>query len=79
VLAIEVALYRHGAVPSDASDDGRGARRCSRDALARHVPVDALVGCVSIVGFAEVNRFSIVRSIATSLLAVLLIAVTIAA
>jgi hypothetical protein len=35
--------------------------------------------CLSIVGFAEVNRFSIARSIATSLLAVLLIAVTIAA
>jgi hypothetical protein len=35
--------------------------------------------CVSVVGFAEVNRFSIARSIATSLLAVLIIAATIAA
>jgi len=35
--------------------------------------------CVSIVGFAEVNGFSIARSIATSLLAVLIVSVTIAA
>jgi len=35
--------------------------------------------CVSVVGFAEVNRFSIARSIATSLLAFLIVLVTIAA
>jgi len=35
--------------------------------------------CVSVVGFAEVNRFSIARSIATSLLAILIITVTVAA
>jgi len=34
--------------------------------------------CVSVVGFAEVNRFSIARSIATSLLAFLIVLVTIA-
>ena len=79
VLAIEVALF--GTEPFSPTHPAMDA---ASPLLTRTLSLGAFLStvwavCVSIVGFAEVNRFSIGRSIATSLLAVLIIAVTITA
>ena len=78
VLAIQVALF--GAEPFTSPHPAMDA---ASPLLTRTLSLAAFASsvwavCLSIVGFAEVNRFTIARSIATSLLAVLFIAVTIA-
>ena len=79
VLAIEVALF--GTEPFSPTHPAIDA---ASPLLMRTLALGVFASsvwavCLSIVGFAEVNRFSIARSIATSLLAVLFIALTIAA
>jgi hypothetical protein len=79
VLAVQVALF--GTEPFTPTHPAMDA---ASPLLMRTLSLGAFASsvwavCLSIVGFAEVNRFSIGRSIATSLLAVLIIAVTIAA
>jgi len=79
VLAIQVALF--GTEPFSTAHPAMDA---ASPLLIRTLSLGAFLSsvwavCASIVGFAEVNRFSIGRSIATSLLAVLIIAVTITA
>jgi len=79
VLAIEIALY--GFEPFQ-------PLHLAMDAAPTLLTLTMWLGlglasfwsiCVSVVGFAEVNRFSIARSIATSVLAVFIIAVWITA
>ena len=79
ILAIQVALF--GTEPFSSTHPAMDA---ASPLLTRTLSLGAFVATtwavgLSIVGFAEVNRFTIARSIATSLLAVLLIAVSIAA
>jgi Yip1-like protein len=79
VLAIQLALF--GAEPFSQAHPTMDA---ASPLLMRTLSLAAFASsvwavCLSIVGFAEVNRFTVARSIATSLLAGLFIVVTIAA
>jgi len=79
VLAIQVTLF--GTEPFTPTHPAMDA---ASPLLTRSLGLAAFLSsvwavCVSIVGFAEVNRFSIARSIATSLLAALIVGLTIAA